>query len=576
MHRRIVTSLALAVLLLIFTQPCQAAKKKQTFEQLSHEILETLQSFYPVKATEMGIHSYDHRLADYSPRSVKSMVRKLNDYRKRLNKYRNADFSPSQQVDYRLITSNVETALQDLNEIAWHRKSPQLYIDEATNGIYFLMVSRHAPLSEKLYSLLARMRAVPSLLTTATRNIKSPPKLWIDQSLESLESAMQLYREVASELMNEFPERADEILKVSTQAREAMNDFLHHLEEMPVEPDAGFAIGSENYNAKLRYEYFLPYDSDSLLKIGEALLEKAQAAYMEYEGYVETYHQNGQDSVFVPANFTRQDILDYYTWEVNQVSLFLKAHNILSIPDTIAPLSIVQTPPFLRSVIPGLAYQPAGPFDSNQQGYLYVRPIPDDLDRGQLEALYHYVHRRGFRALVVQKAFPGNHLQMQIAAHHPSEVRRWQRNGMMIEGWSLFCDEMMYRAGLYGEENPAMWLTILGEIRLQAARMVADVKLHTGQFTYEECVDWMGDVLGAATKAERQYIGKSVHRCTLAPTTWISPLMGKHEIERLRAATKTRDDVDFNEARFYDALLAEGSIPLTLMWEILGLQPLVD
>ncbi len=240
-------------------------------------------------------------------------------------------------------------------------------------------------------------------------------------------------------------------------------------------------------------------------------------------------------------------------------------------PEDIAPVTVIETPPFLRAMISGIAYQPAGPFDSVQQAYFYVRPIPDRLDRGQVEARYRYVYRRGFRGSGVHEAYPGHHLQLQIAGRHHDPVRKWQMNPMMIEGWALYCEEAMYDQGLYGRDSPARRLAILGGIRFRAARVVADVKLHTGQFTYDQCVDWMCEALDADSESDREFIRKEVRRYTFSPTYQMSYLMGKREIMALRRAAEQRDGDRFSLKAFHDALLAEGSIPPTLMWDIMGL-----
>ncbi len=44
--------------------------------------------------------------------------------------------------------------------------------------------------------------------------------------------------------------------------------------------------------------------------------------------------------------------------------------------------------------------------------------------------LRHYIHRRGFKGSVVHEAFPGHHLQTQIAGMNPNPVRNYD------EGWS--------------------------------------------------------------------------------------------------------------------------------------------
>ena len=574
MFRKIAVISLLTVFLISIPAKEVLAGKKQTFDNLCLKILETMQSFYPVRSTEMGIHAYDFLLADYSSGSVKKMINKLNNYEKKLhNNFLKASLSPHDRLNYKLIKSNVDIALLDLRRICWHKKSPKLYVDEAVNGIYFLMLSDHAPLHEKRVAILARMKNVPNLFKTARKNLKNPPLVWIETTQESLESAMRFYKEVTGELMSKFPEQADKILKISTLAREAMNDFAIYLGEIKPGKETDFSIGKKNFNYKLSHEYFLDYDSDSLLKLGETLLEEAQSTHGAYKNYLENHHQNGQDSVFVPAIITRTDILDYYNWECNQIKVFLTQNDFITIPDKIAPVTVIETPPFLRTMISGIAYQPAGPFDSAQRGYFYVRPIPEDIERQQLEARYRYVHRRGFKGSVVHEAYPGHHLQMQLAGMNSDPVRRWQQNIMMIEGWALYCEEAMYHAGLYGDENPVQWLGVLGGIRFRAARIVADVKLHTGEFTYNECVDWMINTLNINTESGRDFIKKEVCRYTFSSAYQMSYLMGKLEIMKLRYAVMERDNDEFSLIGFHDALLAEGSIPPALMWEVMGLEP---
>ncbi|UCE24680.1 MAG: DUF885 domain-containing protein [Candidatus Zixiibacteriota bacterium] len=563
---------SLTFVLILMTYGSVRPSSNQSFTRLSGEILETIQSFYPVRSTGMGIHAYDHRFTDYSSKSVNQMVKKLNEFEKQLYKYKSANLTEHDRINYQLLKSNVDGVLLDLKRIQWYKKSPQLYVDEVVNGVYYLVLSDHAPLAERLVTIISRMKAVPTFLAAAKKNLKKPPPIYIETAQETMEDGIRFYKDISAELSNKFPHRADELARVSNQAREAMNDFVNFLATLKPGSQSSFAIGKDNFDYMLSHQYFLDYGSDSLLKIGQALLRQADAAYHEYIVYVDSNHQNGSDSVFVPANFARQDILDYYNWETDQIRLFLETHNILTVPSQVAEVAVIETPSFMRSLVGMYAYQPAGPFDSAQTAYFYVRPVPDDLDRQQLEARYRYVHRRGFKGAVVHEAFPGHHLQMQLAGLNGDPVRKWQTNLMMIEGWALYAEQMMYEQGLYGVEDPGSWLQILEGIRFRAARIIADVKLHTGQFTSDECVEWMADVLDFSSAFSQDYLRDEVRRYTLTPTHQMSYLIGKLEIEKLLRAARDKDGESFSIRRFHDALLAEGSIPPTLMWTIMGLE----
>lgn len=563
------------VIVLAATLLCAASlsaqQKSLEFEKLSNTILETLQSFYPVRATEMGIHDYDHRLADYSAGSVSKFIDYLTGYEKSLFKYKGANISEHDKLNLKLLKANVDVALQDVKRIRWHLRSPQLYVDEAVNGIYFLMLSQHASPGEKLAPIIGRLKAVPKLFETAEKNIKNPPQIYIDAAIESLDSGMRFYKQVAAELSKHFPERADELIKASSLAQEAMNDFAGYLSEIKPGDEKSFAIGKDNFDYKLSNEYFLDFGSDSLLKIGETLLAEARKAYADYAAYTQTIPRTESDSVFVPSTFTKADIMDYYNWETGRVKRFLEENNIITVPQDIAPVTVIETPEFLRTMIGGIAYQPAGPFDNKQHGYFYVRPL-GEMDKTLLETRYRYVHRRGFKGSVVHEAFPGHHLQLQKSGLNPDQVRKWQFNIMMIEGWALYCEKMMYEQGLYGKEDPAQWLGVLGGIRFRAARIVADVSLHTGKMTYDECVKWMWDVLESKTDSDKKYIETEVRRYTVSPTYQMSYLMGKLEIMKLREAMMAQQGEAFSLKDFHDKILAQGSIPPTLMWDVLGLK----
>jgi uncharacterized protein (DUF885 family) len=559
------------ILFLLITSLSIQGQNYKSFKKISINIHTTLNSFYPVNATYIGIHTYDGTLADFSEKSVKAVIKKLTDYEKALFKYKSANLSKHDRINYKLLKSNVDIALLDLKQIKWHKKSPQLYVNEAVDGLYLLLLSKHASLADKLDDIISRMNSVKQLMYTAQINIKSPPPLYIELVDESLESGISFYRDVAGELMKQFPERADEILKASTLAREAMNDFLIYLTEIKPGSEKSFAIGKNNYDYKLKHEYFLNYDADSLLKIGQALYKEANKNYKDYEKLISSKQEPKNEQSFVPQSVNRQDVLDYYNWEINQVKLFLEKSEIVSLPKKLAPVTAIETPPFLRSMIGGIAYQPAGAFDSNPIGYFYVRPLPEEFSDENRKYYFDYIQNRKFKGSVVHEAFPGHHLQMQLAAQNTDPIRKWQQNMMMVEGWALYSEQMMYENGLYGRENQSQWLAILDGIRFRAARIIADVKLHTGKFSYNECVGWMIKALELTKDSQIAYIKKEVRKMTVSPTNRINYLIGKVEILKLRDAYQMKMGDSFNLKDFHDVLLAEGSIPPVLMWDILEL-----
>jgi uncharacterized protein (DUF885 family) len=281
-------------------------------------------------------------------------------------------------------------------------------------------------------------------------------------------------------------------------------------------------------------------------------------------------HQNGQDSVYVPASFNRQDVLDYYKWEISQIRLFLTSQEIFALPEESAPLLTEETPDIFRRVITGMGYQPGGPFDSTQSGVFYVRPLPEKLEGPQQVARYRYVNRRGLLGSLVREGYPGRHLQCWVSASNPDQVRRWQKNILFEEGWASYVEELAYHKGLYGHDNPTRWLEILDRARHEAALAVADIRFHAGQTTFDETVEWLATVLDAETESAMRHIRREVLDLSWQPTKALGAPLGKTELVHLRQAGIDNLGTGFSLREFHDQVLSEGAVPPAVLEEILG------
>jgi uncharacterized protein (DUF885 family) len=189
------------------------------------------------------------------------------------------------------------------------------------------------------------------------------------------------------------------------------------------------------------------------------------------------------------------------------------------------------------------------------------------MDNDQAAALYKFIHRRGFKGWTVHEAYPGHHFQFQLAARHDNDIRKWQFNSLFYEGWAVYSEQMMYQQGLYGD-NERTLANIISWAMFRAGRIILDVKLHTGQITRDEAVTWLMNEFAFDAGAART----EVNRYTLYPTVQMSYLMGKVEILKLLEAVKEKERDSFSLKNFHDRLLAEGSIPPTLLWEIWDLE----
>ena len=545
-----------------------ASELEDNFGKLADEILENLQMYHPVTSTYRGIHKYNDKFTNYSSRAVRDEITTLRQFEKRLHNYKYSSLSESSKINWKLLKSNVDLALHELQKVRSHTKNPYQYIDEAVNGIYYILASEYAPMEARLAGIIGRMRGVPKLLEQARDNLKEPAPIHIKLARELIADGKAFYESAASELASEYPNMAGDISEASAKALAAMDEYDLFLQNIVPGSETAFALGKSDYDYRLASEHFLDFDSDSLLKLGEALLAQYDSAYRAYEEWMEDSVVTDSEAFLIEC-IDKETVMKYLDWELNKVKEFIVDRDLITVPDDIGKCRIVETPKFLLNVIGSIAYHPPGVYSPVQTGMFYIRPLPDEFDDKYVKRYSDYIQKRKFRGGIVHEAYPGHHFQFQMSSKVTDKVRKWQEDPMYYEGWALYCEEMMYHQGLYGIDHDR-WLRVINGIRFRAARIIIDVKLQTGVWTPNQAADWIYEKFGDEP-SDTAWAQREVNWYTLYPTVPMSYLVGKLEVLRLRNGMMAREGENFSLKVFHDRFLSEGMLPPPLIREVWGL-----
>lgn len=562
----------LVLLLLLFAVPVLSASKKKgrpapppTLKSLSEKTYKQLAPVFAVEATKLGWHGNDMHLNDYSPKGVSTAITELSSLKSQVAALPVESLTADEQIDHQLLESQIDRALFDLKEMAWHRRQPQRYLQECYDGVAQLMYAKPDAKFLQVSDIIARISAIPLHLEMSRRTVRSAPAFSLLHSLSLCQQLTTLLAGVSVELSRKSPSRAREIDRVTSRAIQAITEHEAFLKTMSTASDEQLAIGSAAFAKLLQLNCFSHLPLDSIRAMGEQLLAEAQNEYEDYRLFVEESRQFGQDSIFLPSGFSRSDVLDYYDWEIEQVRFFLEANDIITVPFDDGSLTVAEAPPSLGGKFAPNHYFFSGAFDLEPSGYLSVRSMPDSLDEAQLAARYRYVHRRGFRSSVVRDIFPGRHLAQLTAAGRDNAVRRWENSPMFLGGWSLYCEELCYQNGLYGGEQSAQWLSILDHRRWALVAMVAEIRLQTGSSSLMEVRDWMAQSLALESMAGDDRMTELLRDIVCRPGEQTAVVLGLLEIERLREAFLTSTSEETPEREFHDWLLSQGLVPPSLL-----------
>jgi uncharacterized protein (DUF885 family) len=128
----------------------------------------------------------------------------------------------------------------------------------------------------------------------------------------------------------------------------------------------------------------------------------------------------------------------------------------------------------------------------------------------------------------------------------------------------MYCEQMMREEGF--DTEPAHRLMMHTDAIWRACRIILDVRLHRRQVSVEEATDF----LVAQTGFERPNAAAEVKRYTYTPSYQLSYLLGRVLLFRLREDERRRLGDGFSLRGFHDALLGEGSIPISFHRRLLA------
>jgi uncharacterized protein (DUF885 family) len=164
-------------------------------------------------------------------------------------------------------------------------------------------------------------------------------------------------------------------------------------------------------------------------------------------------------------------------------------------------------------------------------------------------------------ALSLHESVPGHHLQ--IALQQEMEIAPFRRNftsyTAFTEGWALYAESLGEEMGVYNTPERRM-----GELSYQmwrACRLVVDTGIHAFGWDKARAIQYMRENT-ALTDAN---IEAEVNRYISWPGQALGYMIGRLKILELRHRAEQALGARFDERRFHDAVLRNGSIPLDVL-----------
>lgn len=542
----------------------------QTFYERSRAWIDRLMEVNPGAATQLGDHRYDGELGQFTLAEQDAQNEEIKGVLAELAGMETADWPNAARVDHTLMTQIFKGFVRGYESERAHIRNPGVYLNATTGGVVLLLMKDFAPLPERLKSALSRTRQVPRVLAEA-RDVIDPaqvPAVWAETALEQGQMAPMLFTMLLPSLAQQAaPDLVEEITEAGAAAGKAVEDFIAYVRD-DVLPEAagGFAVGRDRFDEILREDHMVDYDADELLDIGWKQFESTKKQ-MEAVGR-EIDPDRPVEEILEEAKSdhpTAEGLLQAYKDAMASAKQYVIDHEIVTIPEN-ESLEIVETPAYIRPIIPYAAYMQPGMLEEQQDGIFVVTPVdpnaPAELQEQKLKGHFNVK----LPVVALHEAYPGHHLQLTWANRTETLPRRMGSflATLFIEGWAFYCEELMEQMGWIAK--PIQRLGRLHDQLWRAARIILDVSLHTKGMTVEEAISFMVEKV----QLEPANATAEVRRYTQTPGQPQSYLMGKLQIlDLIEDLKKANPDLPMKE--MHDKLLAEGSLPPRLMRQALEL-----
>ena len=547
------------------TEATAVTDADRQFDALVRERFDTLVERYPVLGTFLGLNEFDGRLADGSRDAVLAEIDDTRRFEAALEAIDASTLSPYHafERELALYTTRRQVFDEEVHRV-WERRVGAA--DEIGDGIFLVFSRSNRPLGERLSAIASRLEAAPQHIEQQKSRLgaQKPVRLWNELELESAETLPTLFEEVVAAARSELPAGHAEIKRLETAssaAKQALGEYMAWIKEQLSDATDEFALGTEKFDELVRLRAFDDLDTDQILAIGEEQLARnlegraRSAAEVDSQASVEEVVDRIKSDH--PADF--KAALTGYRAAMADARQFVIDHRIASLPAG-ETLEVIETPEYMRAVLPFAAYyQPPKFGNGSLEGLYLVTPSVD----GDARALREHNHASLYNTSI-HEAYPGHHQQLVNSIKHPSLVRTFVDAPEFVEGWAMYCEQMMREEGF--DTDPRHLVMMYTDAAWRACRIILDVKLQRGDITVSEAIDFLVEQTGF----ERPNAAAEVHWYTYRPTYPMSYLLGKVLLLRLRDDEKQRLGSDFSLGAFHDSLLREGSLPISFHRRLLA------
>ncbi len=547
-----------------------------TVNQLADELVDVIFDRNPVDASLLGVRDREDRLSDFSETAEKATRDRLNDIVARARALDAADLTSIDRVTRAVVLQQAEAMLDGL-----HTHSVEYTV---TDSVFDPAIGMLAMLSmvgiveyEHADGYLVRLAGIPDVLAVLVERRRAGVAAGRAPVRRLVQAAVEHFDRYLADPGNDplrtpvppadgsvdveaFAAERDHVLEAHVypaiaRYRDALANDVVPYGRPDDKPGLCWLPDGEDYYARYaRLHTTTDRTPGDLHRIGLDVVARLAAEYAEVG-------ERAFGTRDLTEIFARLRTDPAMRWN-DGAELLAAARSAIRRAEQVAPRwfaalprqqCVVEPVPAAEAPGAGVAYYTPPAMDGSRPGTYYANTYQaEQRDRFNSEAI------------AFHEGVPGHHFQLTLALERPELplLRKIADVTAYAEGWGLYAERLADEMGLYSDDIAR--LGMLSEDSMRASRLVVDTGLHAMGWSRQQAVDFMLE----NTANSRIEIETEVDRYIAAPGQALSYMVGRLEIQRIRAEAEQALGDQFDIREFHDVVLGNGLLPLNVLDEV--------
>lgn len=547
----------------------------QQIADLSERYWTLLLDHNPTWASALGYRQHDHRLPDISPDGRQAYLRHIDALARELETLPRGPMTHTDEVTVEVLDATLSADLASAPHPDYRWSVNPLF----GTHVWLAELSQRQPASTsaEVDRLLERYRRIPALLQQEMTNLRegiqhgqTAFRVAVERSIAQIERLLSIPATQSSfmppamrgESPAELQHLTDRVAHVVESeiypTYAAYRSFLkdEYLFNTRTTPGVGSLPGGEAYyRFCIRHFTGIERDPAEVHRIGLEELGRIQQEMHEVAerlGGFKDMRSFADHLKTLPDQrpVSREAIREFNQAVLDRAEAALPAW-FDRLPQRPCQVKLVEA---YREADSPAGYYDRAPDDGSRPAYYYVNGH-DPSDRPYFN----------MEALAFHEAMPGHHLQIAIAQELGDlpMFRRHLGDTAFIEGWALYSERLADEMGLYSSDTARF-----GKLSFQAwraCRLVIDTGLHALDWDRQRAIDFLvANTAHSLTEATIE-----VDRYICMPGQALAYMLGRMEIDRLRAQAKQRLGARFDIKDFHRHVLENGAVPLASLTRLI-------